>query len=370
MKVLIKKQDLTEALERTKSTVFENENVLFEATNNKLILTKTSSDLDLSVKYKIDAEVIEEGSFTLKVITKLIDTIKKFPENDIMIEKNNEIVFIKSGNLSLYFIELLKKDCPVFPKINIDFLFSFNLSLLKKMFKKVAFASAEINIKNINIKKTLEGIYWKIDSDKCECEMVASNNHILAYINKPLVTINIPQIEVIIPKQTVFLIEKIFTGDKGVQLAINHDKIVIFDNEKTLISNLIKEKYPNYKKVIPEKQNNVFTVNTKDLLAACRRVPLNTVKNNIIKFHITKERLETSIITSNFEVKENIKIKYNGQDQDTKIYFNYKYLIDILKRIDTEDINISFQNATSVVEIKRGESFYLIMPIEIIKNLK
>ena len=75
------------------------------------------------------------------------------------------------------------------------------------------------------------------------------------------------------------------------------------------------------------------------------------------------------IITSKSEegnVKEEVLISKEGEDLE--IGFNAKYVLDVLKSIDDEEIYMLFNTAITpcLVEPTEGESFeYLILPVRI-----
>lgn len=347
MKFLVKKDDLLKALQliqisSPKTILPILSNVLIEVIENSLVLIGT--DLEISIKCNIDVEVIEQGSIVLPA-KKLVDIVRELPEDDVKIEKDEDMkVVIESGKVIFHLFGLHKEEFPTFPDVNLDLSFSFNSNLMREMFRKTAFASAVDDVRYV-----LNGVYWVIDSNGCK--MVATDGHRLAFINKQL-DIDISPINVIVPTKTLYEINRVIKEDEDIQLVITQDKIIVFNNKKVLVSKLIEGKFPDYKKVIPEKQDNIFIVNTKELLSACHRVSLVTAeKNYTVKFFISKERLTLTSNTPNLgEAKEDIGIVYDGQD--IEIALNYKYIMDILKNIDTEDLSISFQTANEAVAIR------------------
>ena len=92
-------------------------------------------------------------------------------------------------------------------------------------------------------------------------------------------------------------------------------------------------------------------------------------KNNLIKFAI-KDTIVT--ITSKSEegnVREEVLINKEGDDLD--IGFNAKYVLDVLKSIDDEEIYMLFNTSITpcLVEPISGDSFeYLILPVRITNN--
>ncbi len=141
MHIVIKKFLLLDALQLSivpqKNIIPILSNVLLEASNN--ILTIVSTDLDVSVKCKIEVEGIIDGSIILP-FKKLLDIIREMPEDDIIIkEKDNYYVSITSGKSFFSIAGLSSINYPIVHDIKGDYCFSILSSVLKKMIKKNCF---------------------------------------------------------------------------------------------------------------------------------------------------------------------------------------------------------------------------------------
>ena len=90
---------------------------------------------------------------------------------------------------------------------------------------------------------------------------------------------------------------------------------------------------------------------------------------NLVKLDIQEDNM---IITSNSQLgkaKEEISIILQGEP--LKIAFNSKYLIDIFKAIDSEEILMEFSSAVSPCVVKNkddNECTYLLLPVRLLNN--
>ena len=91
-------------------------------------------------------------------------------------------------------------------------------------------------------------------------------------------------------------------------------------------------------------------------------------KNNLIKMTINNNLLTITSRSEEGNVKEEIIMEKTGDDLE--IGFNSKFVIDVLKAIDDEEISMNFKTGTSpcVVRPVQGDAYeYLILPVRIPK---
>ncbi|MBU0706949.1 DNA polymerase III subunit beta, partial [Patescibacteria group bacterium] len=140
-----------------------------------------------------------------------------------------------------------------------------------------------------------------------------------------------------------------------INIFLDKNKIVFQTDEVIIISRLIEGKFPDYDRVIPKDQDKSLKINNQKLSSTCRRIVLMTSeKTNIVKLDISKNKINFSSNTPNMgDAEEELEVYYEGEDM--QIAFNPKYIIDILKNIEQEEITIFLKNASSSGMIKPGE---------------
>ena len=115
------------------------------------------------------------------------------------------------------------------------------------------------------------------------------------------------------------------------------------------MSRLVEGTFPNYEQVIPKEPRISVQANTKALLESTRRISLLTdEKSNLIKVKVEKGKLLiTGSTPSAGEGKEEIDCTLTGEE--IEVGFNVKYLLDILRAMDTEEVVIRLTNPASPV---------------------
>ncbi len=92
-------------------------------------------------------------------------------------------------------------------------------------------------------------------------------------------------------------------------------------------------------------------------------------KNNLIKLAIQEGNVEITSESEEGNVKEEVMASKEGPD--LIIGFNSKYMIDVLKVIDDEEIVMLFNTSISpcLVQPVNGNRFeYLVLPVRITNN--
>ncbi|MFK5925163.1 MAG: DNA polymerase III subunit beta [Desulfuromusa sp.] len=319
-------------------------NVLIEAKNNEIIITAT--DLEVGLKTKYEAKIIEEGKITVSA-KKLYEIIKELPDKEINFNsKNNFWVEIKCHKSLFNLVGLSPDEFPKFPDIEL-INNSLNKNILNEMIEKTLFS-----VSNDETKFNLTGIYIKaekIEKNK-KIIFVSTDGHRLSMIKRKYENeLNDRYFEgFILPKKGIIEIKKILeTMEDTINIGISDNNFSLSNKKTTLIMRMVDGDFPDYKRVIPEKGNNAAIINKNLFLHALKRISiLSSEKSKGVKINLKKDSL---ILTSSNpdlgDAKEEIDIIYNGDD--IFIGFNAKYIIEILQVIKNDNIIFNLKDNIS-----------------------
>jgi DNA polymerase-3 subunit beta len=132
-------------------------------------------------------------------------------------------------------------------------------------------------------------------------------------------------------------------------------------------STLIDGKFPNYQKIIPEKNDFRVSLKRKTLEESLKRVSiLIENKTRSVFFQLSTNSLVISSEESEIgKAQEEIVCDYSGPD--ITLTFNYYYLLEPLRVIDDETVEMEFNDPKKAVILKpSGNNRYLniIMPLQ------
>lgn len=368
MKFSCSQQDLNKALNivskavSVRTTIPTLKGILIEAKEDQIILT--ASDMDITIENKMEARVEESGSIV--VPAKLFgDIIRKLPSGDVYIDVENEKLTVKCLNSEFVIVGMPADE---FPNIrNTEETADevvFDKTIFNSMIKKTSFAASIDNTKGV-----ITGIL--IELNKEELKFVTIDGYRMA-IAKENVS-GVKEQKVIISAKIMNEISKILTETEG---RIDGDLTLLTDNKSAVIklgnirivSRLIAGEFIKYADIVP-KQSSIEVKVSKSKLAECvERASLLSKegKNNLIKLAIRENVMTITSRSEEGNVKEDLLIEKTGDDLD--IGFNAKYILDILRVLDDEEILMKFNTGTSpcLVLPTEGEAYeYLLLPVRI-----
>lgn len=344
-----------------KSTMPILEGILIRAIDNKLILT--GSDKDLSIETTVSANVENNGSIV--VDSKLFgDIIRKLPDDNVNIYTNdNNTIDILCRTSSSTLIYMNAEDYPELPEITEDLPFLISQKIFKNMIKDTLFATAQDETRPI-----LMGVNFEIKNKKLN--MVALDGFRLALVSEYINSDS--DINAVIPGKTLSEVSKILNDeDKEINVTFTQNQILFRIDETKIISRLLEGEFINYNSIIPNEFKSKITVKRDLILESIERASLMAKEgnNNLIKFNIEDEKL---IITSNSQLgkaREEIDIILQGEP--IQIAFNSKYLIDVFKIMEEEEVEMEFTTSISPCIIRNKEnknSTYLVLPVRLLNN--
>ena len=328
-------------------------------------LKMSASDLDITIEETVEIESGISGSIVVQ--SKLFgDIIRKLPNATISVELVDTNVVIKCMNSEFSIIGLSADEFPSIKNIeeNQEYI-TFDKTILKEMIRKTSFAASVDESKGV-----ITGILIELLNDAIN--MVAIDGYRMAITREAMV--NLEEKNVIISAKIMNEISKILSEaseEENVNLLLNDKKAIFIIGNVKVVLRLLDGEFIKYKDVLPKDNKIKVKVNRNDLMESIERASLLSKegKNNLIKFAI-KDTIVT--ITSKSEegnVREEVIINKEGEDLD--IGFNAKYVLDVLKSIDDEDIYMFFNTSITpcLVEPVNGDSFeYLILPVRITNN--
>jgi DNA polymerase-3 subunit beta len=344
-----------------KNTVPILANVLIETTNNQIIITAT--DLEIGIKSIYDADVIETGKITISA-KKLFEIIKELPNATVNFNtKNNYWVEINCEKSLFNLVGLSPDDFPKFPEIKSE-KFTINIDIFNEMIEKTIFS-----VSNDETKFNLTGIYVKNENNNIH--FVSTDGHRLSLIKKEIHNINSDSFNegFILPKKGILELKKLIENSNSeINLGISENNFFVSNEQSTLIMRMVDGDFPDYKRVIPEKGNNVAEINRDKFFHALKRISvLSSEKSKGVKVNVTKDLMILSSSNPDLgDAKEEIDIIYDGND--ITIGFNPRYIIDILQVIKSDSINLFLKDNISpgrISPIDDENYLTVIMPMRI-----
>ncbi len=363
MKIICKKSDLLNSVNivlkavPAKSTMPILECIIIEVTGGKIKLV--GNDMELAIETLVEGQILDEGTIAInaKVFSEII---RKLPDNDITIETDeNYIANITCEKANFNISGKSSEEFPSIPYIERNQSIVISQFSLKEIIRQTVFSISD-NENN----KIMTGELFEVNGE--EFKVVSLDGHRIS-IRKIKLKESYSPVKVIVPGKTLNEISKILSGemDEEVSVFFTTKHIVFEFNDTVVLSRLIEGEYYKIEQMLSSDYETKITVNKKEFLSCIDRATLlikESEKKPII-INIGTEAMELKINSAIGSMKEEIDITKEGKE--ILIGFNPKFLMDALRVIDEEEVDIYLFNPKAPCFIKdKDESYiYLILPV-------
>ena len=340
-----------------KTTMSILECILIDATGSEIKLI--ANDMELGIETVIEGDILEKGQIALDAKI-LLDIVRKLPDNDVTIvtdysfktnitcEKAKFTIIGKSGEDFSYLPSIERIDSIIISQFT-----------LKEVVRQTIFSIAD-NDNN----KLMTGELFEINGDTLK--VVSLDGHRIS-IRKIELKNSYPSRKVVVPGKTLNEVSKILTGDtdKDVSIFFTGKHIVFEFDHTTVVSRLIEGEYFKIDQMLSSDYETKVTINKRELLECIDRATLLVKEGDKkpIIINITDGMMELKINSTVGSMNEEIDIVKQGKD--IMIGFNPKFMIDALKVIDDEEIDIYLVNPKAPCFIRDAKEryIYLILPV-------
>lgn len=340
-----------------KTTMSILECILVDAT--KGVITLTANDMELGIETTIDGDILEKGIIALDAKI-FLEIVRKLPDNDITIQTDeNYKTTITCEKAKFNIIGKSGEDFSYLPMIEREESISVSQFTLKEVVRQTIFSISD-NDNN----KLMSGELFDIHDN--ELKVVSLDGHRIS-IRKIDLRENYKPRKVVVPGKTLNEISKILSGDtdKFVNIFFTSKHIVFEFDNTTVVSRLIEGEYFRIEQMLSSDYETRVRVNKRELLSCIDRATLLVKEGDKkpIIINITDGDMELKINSALGSMNENIDIDKQGKD--LMIGFNPKFLIDALRVIDDEQVDLYMVNPKAPCFIKDEEEsyIYLILPV-------
>ena len=341
----------------SKTTMSILECILVDTRNGEIKLI--ANDMELGIETVIDGEIVEKGMIALDAKI-FLEIVRKLPDNDITIETNDSYkttitcekakfnIIGKSGDDFSFLPEIEKSDSVIVSQFT-----------LKEVIRQTIFSIAD-NDNN----KLMTGELFEINDNTLK--VVSLDGHRIS-IRNIILKNSYENKKVVVPGKTLNEVSKILSGDMDKDVNIYFtDRHILFEFDRTIVvSRLIEGEYFKIDQMLSSDYETKVKINKKELLDCIDRATL-LVKEGDKKpviINISDGSMELKMNSTVGSMDEQIDITKEGKD--LMIGFNPKFLIDSLRVIDDEEVDLYMVNPKAPCFIRNAEEtyIYVILPV-------
>lgn len=317
--------------------------IKIEVKNNEVILTGSDSEIsiEITIPKQVDGEDIIEVAETGSVVLPgrfFVDIIKKLPGKEVKLSTNEQFqTLITSGHSEFNLSGLDPDQYPLLPQVSRDDAIQLSVKVLKNVIAQTNFA-----VSTSETRPVLTGVNWLIQDSELIC--TATDSHRLA-VRKVALEDESENKNVIIPGKALSELNKIMTdSEEEIDIFFASNQVLFKVGNVNFISRLLEGHYPDTSRLFPENYEIKLGIDNGEFYHAIDRASLLAREggNNVIKLSTGNELVELSSTSPEIgTVNEDVKAS-NVDGGNLKISFNSKYMMDALKAIDNDEVEIEF----------------------------
>jgi len=325
------------------------------------VLTLVGTDLETEVTARIDGVDGEDGECTVGA-RKLYDICRAVPEDtDIELSTKESKTFVKSRKSRFTLQSLPAADFPRLEAEDWDVEFEMEQNALRNLLEKTAFAMAQQDVRYY-----LNGCLFECTDGLVRT--VATDGHRLAKSELAVDTAVEAPSQSVLPRKAVLELMRFLQEDQGARVQINPNHARIHAGGWVFTTKLIDGRFPDYEKVIPDSLATHLIVDRGTVHDVLSRIAILTNE----KFRGVRINLKPGVMTVSAnnpeqeEAVDELPVEYDGAE--VEIGFNVGYLIDALKAIESEEVDIGLEDPNSSCTLNcpgDNSTLYLVMPMRL-----
>lgn len=331
-------------------------NVLIKTSNNRLSIAATN--LDIAITQYVGAKIAEEGSITVPARL-MQDFVSSLPAGVIELKLDDTRLHITTERYNSVINGIVADDFPVMPTIAEGKNCIIPGGTLKKGLQQVVFAAS-----NDESRPVLTGvILHAIDG---RLYMAATDSYRLA--EKELGA-SADDMNLLIPASAMQdLLRILGDAEEDVHATYDDQQVLFRTGDTELVARLLEGKYPDYRKLIPEKFSVSSSLKRADFLNVTKVSSLFARESaGSVTIEVDEASQQLSIRSIASQLGENTATASAKVTGTGGITLNSRYLLDALQALQGDEVLFSFNGKlepTLLRDVSSPDYSHIIMPLK------
>ena len=342
-----------------KTTMTILECILIETESGDIRLSAT--DMDLGIETVIDGTIIENGH--IAVNAKLFaDIVRKLPDNDVVLDTDESYQMVISCEKAVFHIPGRSgDDFPKLPDVSRENLYTISQFSLKEIIRQTIFAIADSEVNPI-----FSGELFEFDGD--HLRVVALDGQRIS-IRNILLKNDYGVTSVIVPGKTLLEVSRILSGDmeKEVTMFITPLHMLFEFDSTTVVTRLIEGEFFKVDRMLSPDYSTKVRIGKKDFQDCLERASLLVRESDRrpVVMNLFDGYLNLNMQSQIGSMNEDMEAEIEGKN--IEIGFNPRFMLDVMRVIDDEQIQMYLTNPRSPIMIKDDEETYayIVLPISL-----
>ncbi|MBD3222285.1 DNA polymerase III subunit beta [bacterium] len=315
--------------------------VLIEADEEGLKFSATNLDISLVTQVR-EVEIAEEGRAAVPS-NKLVSFVRSLAPGSVQVTVDGGKCTLRAGKASFEESCMNAEEYPSLPAVASGDGLEVPGEVLSAMIAETSYS-----VSRDETRPALMGILWEVRSDGLT--MVATDAHRLARSHRAIEWSYDGERNLIVDTGGLRHLPRI-TGqgdqDATTEVFLGENQLSFRSGDTLLHIRLLEGPFPEYNAVIPKNNDKLVVVDREALAQAIRRVSITADRiTSQIKLGVESGRLELSARGSDgSRAEDEVPVSYDGDALE--VGFNFGYLLDILKNVRADSVQISLRDPQS-----------------------
>ncbi len=342
------------------------ESILLETEETGLSLTAT--DGEMIIRTRVNAQIAEEG-VAMVPVRLFGDLLRKLKgEVTVSIDRNfNVEVQAESGcsNTCMQYIDA--SDFPDVPEVPAQkFRVTIPQNRLREAITRVMFAVSQDETRRI-----LTGCLMEVTAD--EIRFIGLDGYRLA-MQRISGEFAMPEgqdlVAAVPPGRLIGEFARMLGDtDEPATITCSKTRLCVSFGSTECYATLLTGEYIDYRQILPKNSTSQVILKKDEFVAAIERASLvaREAKNNLIRLTMRDGEMLVTANSDHSSAMERIVVQYPYEE--FKIAFNARYLVDVVRNLDTNDLKMEFKTNVSpamITPVNGNNYLYLVLPVRVV----
>lgn len=345
MELIVTRSNLLRALNTvnkavsSKPTLDVLKNISLKAEGNTLKFASTN--LEISITTFIGVDIVKEGETTVnsKTFTEFVNFL---PEGNINIKLENSELIVETEKTKSKFTTIPYEEFPTLPTSGSESILLYKLDklALKDVLNKTTFV-ADRGIRQ----PVFSGVLFEREGENLV--LVATDSYRLSKTNLNIIAEVEKDFNPVVPYSSLDQLLRVADEEDEdyveVFMVSKNNQVLFKVGRIEITTSLLDGEYPNYRAIMPERTVCTYELNLDELINAIKLSNVFARQEEASRITFTKkvdegEMLFSSRMSEVGEYESSVAVVILQEEEEVQIDFNPKKLLEILGRINTEEV--------------------------------
>lgn len=368
MKITCPRDELLQRLQivsrglSTRGSVQILSGVMVEAPSAELPVELAATDMELSVRATLAAEVAEPGRTVLPGRL-LLDIVRRLPQQPVTISQpeGGGLATLECGSSEYSLHTYLPDDFPRLPEVDRERLFRLDRETFLGTVDRVMRAASKDESRPV-----LTGILVELRGGGVT--MAATDSYRLAVKSSPLQAAPPEDIEAIVPSRALGELVRVAALVPGEQLeaSVEQNQVLFGLDGVWLSGRRIDGQFPNYRQLLPDAFEHDVVLGRSELLEVLARMELLAHRASPLRLSFVPGELTVTAQTQEVgQGRESVPCDFRGEPLE--IGFNATFLREGVESVEEDDVHLKLISPLrpGLVTGAGDDFWYLVMPIRL-----